>query len=311
MSIQNKINYWKGEKHKPWTNKLFYDYISFLGHSNKKDITQEFDIKAITIFLKFLEKNNYNEITLEAIYNYIEDMNHWASPYTIYDRSICVKRFLNWLFENKKISFSGNQVFPKLKAPSNSTILSYYSNDEISKILSSIPKKGKTCKRNYAIICLLAYLGMRRSDVRNLKFKSIDWKNNLIIFYQSKTNNLTILPLPNEVRYALLDYIKYERPKINCDYIFVKENGNLYVLDNFSMIVNRVLKKANITIGNRKYGCHVFRHSLATNLLRQHIDMHVIAEILGHNNYDTTKDFYIAYDEKVLRLLALEVPEWK
>ena len=311
MSVQTKIKLWKGENHKKWLNTLFDEYIIFLSKSSKTQYTQEWEIKSLIYYFRYLEDYGYKKITLESSYNYVDYMNKKLALRTIYDRSECLKYFLNWLYDNKKITFNGNMIFPKLKQPINSSIISYYSNKEISQILNSISIKDTIGKRNFAIVSLFVYLGIRRDDVRTLKFENIDWNNNLIKFNQNKTDILSILPMPQIVKISLLDYLKNARPKIKNDFIFIKDDGSLYGSEYLSVVVNRIIEKSGIDTKNRKYGCHSFRHSLATNLLNEHTDINVISQILGHSKTDTTINTYISYDKQKLMMLPLEVPEWK
>lgn len=311
MSVQTKISLWKGENHKRWLNTLFDEYIAFLSKSNKTQYTQEWEIKSLIYYFRYLENNNHTKVTLESVYNYVNYMNKQFSLRTIYDRSQCLKYFLNWLYDNKKITFNGEMVFPKLRQPINSSIISYYTNKEISQILNSISTKDNIGKRNFAIVSLFAYLGIRRDDVRTLKYENIDWDNNLIKFYQNKTDILSVLPMPKMVKFSLLDYLKNARPNVNNDFIFIKDDGSLYASEYLSVIVNKIVEKSGIDIRNRKYGCHSFRHSIATNLLEKHVDINVISKILGHSKTDNTINIYISYDKQKLMMLPMEVPEWK
>ena len=311
MSVQAKINLWKGEDHKKWLNILFDEYVVFLSESNKTQYTQEWEIKSLIYYFRYLENNNHKKVTLESIYNYVDYMNKHLSLRTVYDRSQCLKYFLNWLYDSKKITFNGDMMFPKLKQPISSSITSYYSNKEISQILNSISVKDGVGKRNMAIVSLFAYLGIRRDDVRTLKFENVDWDNNLIKFYQNKTGILSNLPMPKMVKISLLDYLKNARPNINNEFIFIKDDGSLYATEYLSVIVNRIVDKSSINTKNRKSSCHSLRHSIATNLLEKHVDINIISQILGHAKTETTIETYISYDKQKLMMLSLEVPEWK
>lgn len=312
MSVQAKINLWKGENHRKWLNDLFDEYVIFLSNSTKTEHTQEWEIKSLIYYFRYLDNNNYKKITLESVYKYVEYMNKRLSLRTIYDRNQCLKFFLNWLYNNMMIiNFNGDMVFPKLKQPVGSSIISYYTNDEISQILNSISIKDNIGKRNFAIISLFAYLGLRRDDVRTLKFENIDWNNDIIKFHQNKTGILSVLPLPRVVKLALLDYLKTARPDVKNEFIFIKDDGSLYASEYFSGLVNKIVKKSMIDTKYRKSSCHSFRHSLATNLLNEHFDMTIISQILGHSKTETTINTYISYDKQKLISLSLEVPEWK
>ena len=63
--------------------------------------------------------------------------------------------------------------------------------------------------------------GLRISDIKNLKFENIDWKNNIINYTQQKTKETNELPLTNEIGESLIDYINNERPKCESKYIFI------------------------------------------------------------------------------------------
>ncbi len=207
--------------------------------------------------------------------------------------------FLNWLYDNRKINFNGVMIFPKINHPINYSLISYYNYQEISQILNSIDTTTSTGKRNYAIVNLLAYLGMRRDDIRTLKFKNIDWENNLLKFHQNKTSKLTILPIPNIVKLSLIDYIKNARPNIKSEYIFIKEDGNLYYIEYLSVLVSRIIKASGVEIKNRKISCHIFRHSRAMHLLDAGIDLETIKKLLGYNSLKSTEIYAKASPKKV------------
>ena len=73
-------------------------------------------------------------------------------------------------------------------------------------------------------------------------------------------------------------------------------------------IVSKYFKKAGLDISNRKHGPHALRHSLASNLLSNNTPMHVIKDVLGHTNLNTTK-IYLNIDINTLKQFALEVPD--
>ena len=67
-------------------------------------------------------------------------------------------------------------------------------------------------KRNYAMTLLASRLGLRASDIANLRFSQIDWDNNLITLTMQKTHKIIQLPLLAEVGNALIDYLRSGRP---------------------------------------------------------------------------------------------------
>lgn len=91
-----------------------------------------------------------------------------------------MRRIVNWLHENKKITFDGNSLFPRIISQSRSNLISYYDNNEIERLLDCVDINTNIGKRDYLILSLLVYLGLRISDVINLKLSDINWNLNTI-----------------------------------------------------------------------------------------------------------------------------------
>lgn len=261
-------------------------------------------------FLVFMMINNIKipKLTKNDIYNYINTLNHY-SIVTKTDRLYCVRYFLDYLYVMKLTHFNGHNALPKIVSHHDTTLTSYYSIDEITILLNSIDTSTPKGNRDYLIICLIVYLGLRTSDIINLKFENIDFENNVINIIQHKTNKPLSLPLIDDVKYPLLDYIKNYRSKSDSNYIFLSVIPPFNELKgrNLKNDVTRYLKTANITIGNRKHGPHALRHSLSNSLLKENVPLEVISEILGHRNISATQK-YISIDLKKLKVLSLEVP---
>jgi integrase len=118
------------------------------------------------------------------------------------------------------------------------------------------------------------------------------------------------LPLLNDVGEAVIDYIRYARPKADVPFLFLKLNG-----PNDAMYANSIhhtvytrLKAAGIRIApGKKHGPHALRHSLASALLEHNVPMPVISEALGHTDTESTS-VYLKIDVARLRECAVEVP---
>lgn len=168
----------------------------------------------------------------------------------------------------------------------------------------------KNSKHNYLVMTLLIYYGMRIGDITKLKFKNIDFNKNLISIIQSKTQVNLTLPLIDEVKYALLDYIKNERPNnIENEYILITTKAPFSNYKNNSClnsIINLIIKNSKIELKDRKMGSRVFRHSLATNMINDGVELYKISNILGHKDINTVNN-YISRDITNLSKITLEV----
>jgi len=132
-----------------------------------------------------------------------------------------LKEFLTYLFMEDIIDNDLSKYIPRISNKHKRRIPTYFNQEEVEEILNSISKERTVEKRDYAIILLAARLGLRISDILNIKLKDIDWQNNKINVIQPKTNNLNVLPLSKEVGWSIIDYIKV-RPKCNNEYLFIK-----------------------------------------------------------------------------------------
>ena len=256
----------------------------------------------------YLENNNIRKISIKVVSDYILEQESKLSRRTVYNRKITLRSFLNWLYNKKIITFSGNAIFPVIHNVKSSALKSYYSSEEIGKIINSMPKKTKDDIRNYAIVVTFACLGMRSNDLIKLTSDNINWNDNMINYVQSKTNIEMLSTMPSILRYALLDYLKNARPNVESNYIFIDNNGEQLS----SHAVYNITSKAILYLDDtnyRKHGSHVFRHSISTNMLKRSESISTISKVIGTTTETTSQD-YIMYDEKILRNISLEVKEW-
>ena len=259
--------------------------------------------------LSYLYKNNINdlnELKSEHITNFVNEVINKGNVSK--RRNFYILRdFLNYLFIENILKEDLSIYVPKVKRKYKRKMPTYLSVEDVEKLLDSIPKERKVDIRNYTIILIAARLGLRVSDILNIKLKDIDWVNYKLNVIQPKTNNLNILPLSKEVGWTIIDYIKNSRPKCNNEYLFVKMKYPFEKMEQFSCF-HKYFEKANIEVntGNKK-GIHNLRHSFATKMLDSDIPIHIISSVLGHADINTTSSTYIKIDLKNLKKVCLEV----
>ena len=261
-------------------------------------------------FFAFLEGKDIHSIKIVTpldVLDFLKSLSSCGKP-TINATMRAVRFYLKFCFEN---GFIQDNLFPKLPNPyysRNSRLPSTYTEQEVHDTLSAIDM-GKPCGiRDYAIILLLARLGLRSSDVANLRFSNIDWENDMIHLTQVKTGNPLELPLLSDVGEAIINYLKNARPKSDSDHVFIRIKPPFTGFNPGAVgaLVHERLVKAGIHLEGRKSGSHVLRHSLAKRLLEHEIPLPVISEILGHTNTETTMT-YLRVDINELKKCALEV----
>lgn len=288
---------------------ILNSFQKFLSNSQISLNTQKYQIQSIKNFLIFLESSHifsFTDFELSHISKYIKNSNYAHS--TRCNIASILKKFFNFTYSQNITSFSGNDLFFKIKRNPNERILSFYSEDEISKLISSIDTSSATGKRNYIIVLLAATLGFRASDIVNLKLENIDWDNKLIKITQQKNKKNLIQPFTDEIYFALLDYLKNARPNTNSSNIFVSLRPPFQALTTsaLGLLTSKYFKLADINILNKKHGIHALRHSLANNMLHNKVSLQDISVSLGHTFISTTT-IYTNIDINTLKLFSLEV----
>ena len=217
-----------------------------------------------------------------------------------------LRDFLQYLFI-EGISLEDLSIYvPKIKSTKRKKLPVYFKQEEIEEKLNEIPRERKIEKRDYAIILIAARLGLRVSDILNIRFKDIDWEQHQLHIIQPKTKHLNILPLSKEVGWAIIDYIQHARPVCKNEYLFVKMRHPFEKMEKFHNF-NKYFETEEIE--NTKKGIHNLRHSLAKNMLDNDIPLHAISSILGHQSLETTSNTYLSIDAKHLKGCSLEVEE--
>lgn len=292
---------------------LFHEYSSYLDGAGFSTSTRQ---KKRLIFAKLVNYLNragihqISDMAVETVYGFLDSLDGFA-PKSLRGYKAHTRILLDWLHEKNSLPFSGHDAIPVIHSEQRSKLMSYYSKDEISQILASVDTSDRHGKFTYCVLCFFVYLGMRAGDVVRLKFSDVDWNKDQIRFTQHKTGAPLVLPLLDEVRYPLIDYIKNARHG-SCDkeHIFIRLRAPYTAYANggalFS-VVNECFKKSGVDTNGRHKGPHALRHSLATGLMSNDVPISGISDILGHTSTLTT-EIYLTIDETHLKDVSLEVP---
>ena len=220
-----------------------------------------------------------------------------------------IRGFLKYLYKENLIEKDIAFLVPKYNYNRQPKLPSCYSPREIETMIAAIDRGNDVGKRNYAIILLAARLGIRASDIAGLKFEYINWDKSTLTFNQFKTGKRIELPLLPDVGNAIVDYLKYGRPKSNNRYVFLIARSPFSPLMRGAItgIVHSYFIKAGIDITQRKHGPHALRHSLASILLEKETILPIISEVLGHE-YTESTNYYLRIDRKSMSKCVLDVP---
>jgi integrase/recombinase XerD len=162
-------------------------------------------------------------------------------------------------------------------------------------------------RRDYAVLLLLARLGLRAGEVVALLLDDVDWDAGRMRV-RGKGGCEAWLPLPTDVGEAIAAYLQHGRPNAPDRHLFLRASAPIRGLKSgmaVASIVAHALRNADIDTPRR--GAHQFRHALATQMLRRGASLVEIGELLRHRSPQTTA-IYARVDLVALRALALPWP---
>lgn len=180
----------------------------------------------------------------------------------------------------------------------------------VERLLASIDRESKSGRRDHCILHLLAYYGLRPSEVVTLRLDSIDWTAGLLRVVQCKTRNELLLPLAPQTLVLLADYLEHDRLRhtIPAPELFLRAHCPFGALRRYALndIFEKHMRLANLA-GPQAYSVYSLRHAFAMRLLTRGVGIKSIGDVLGHRSLDSTCA-YLRLDMATLREVALDVP---
>lgn len=266
----------------------------------------ELHLSRFLCFLHGQEIEKVTDITAGIVQLYIMGLKpeHKSNAYIAI---LMVKRFLHWLYENHLIQQNIAIRIPSAKIVNQPNLPSVYSKEEVSRLLASVDRGNATGKRDYLVLVLASYLGMRSSDICNLRFENIDWESSCINIVQIKTDQPLTLPLLPEVGNAIIDYLKHGRPQSDDTHVLLNISSPFSPMQTSMIyqVATQAFRRAGIDISNRRHGAHSLRHSLASRMLEGQTAMPIISEALGHTETNSTM-YYLRVDITSLKSCQME-----
>ena len=263
-------------------------------------------------FLNFCNEKSIcsiKEIDLVVILRFLNELDYRKEiPVSIIISSL--RGFMKYAFDEKLLATDYSQKIPRYKSVIQPKLPSTYAREEIEKLISTVERSSPIGKRNYAIILMAARLGLRASDISKLKFENLHWNTSTIEIEQFKTGKELVLPMLPDVGNAIIDYLRYGRPKSSEPYVLLTERppyGHFTTSNVVTHVVQRAFINAGIDIKGKRFGPHSLRHSLGFRMLEQSTVLPVISEVLGHESTKSTR-YYLRIDLKSMRQCMLDVP---
>ena len=248
-----------------------------------------------------------SKLCAQDVTGFVQSRAHRLSPGRAKLLVTALPSLLRYMRHQGEISIDLARCVPPVAMWSLSTLPKSLPAGAVQRLLDHQERETPGGKRNYAVLLLLARLGLRACEIVALQLDDIDWDNGWITI-RGKGGRLAQMPLPSDVGEAIALYLRLGRPRCTCRRVFLRHRAPVRGFAH-SITVSTIVRRALIGAGidSARKGAHVFRHTLATDLLRQQVSLDEIGDLLRHQSPNTTA-LYAKVDLTALRSLALPWP---
>jgi integrase/recombinase XerD len=219
-----------------------------------------------------------------------------------------LRTFLRFLVSEGQISAALVRAIPRVRRWYDATLPRPLAAEELENVLAACQSPWGGTRRERAFILLLARLGLRGGEARQLRLEDLDWNEGVIHIRRAKTYRERTLPLPSDVGAVLSEYIQHDRPRSPYREVFLTASTPHQPLTNAATttwITRRFLER--VGLHGRRLGSHCFRHTAACQMVRNGAPLKDVADVLGHRSLRTT-GLYVKLDEAALASVALPWP---
>ena len=266
--------------------------------------------KFVTAFYLLHGHLNFKHVSAAEILKLTNNLLEWHYSSDWKRNTIsCIRTFLRFLYWEKIIEKDYGHIVPTIREWTPETLPQAISADEIEKLLKSPDLTTPIGKRDYAVLLTLATLGIRASELINMKLDDINWRQKYVTIKCVKSHKERQMPLSDALLCALSDYIREGRPKSLHRNIFLTAHAPCKPFGS-SCSVNNILSAHLCRCHIKppvKCGPHILRHSLATMLVNNGAPIKDISDILGHRNIETTQ-IYAKVNFNKLRNMVMPFP---
>jgi integrase/recombinase XerD len=254
------------------------------------------------------ELGNLAEITATDITAFLLHTTTQKPSYRDKTISSHLRNFFRYLFKANRTTVNLSLGIPSVAQRYAARLPRHLSTEQVDILVSAVRADTAAGRRNYAMVLLLARLGLRAPEVIAMQLDDIDWRSGEIIV-RGKGSRHDRVPLPPDVGEALADYIRLDRVTTSRA-LFVTERPPHRPFPQ-GEILNRILRDAFAKTGLKPpapyVGSHILRHSLATNLLQRGAPLEEIGDMLRHRSRASTM-IYARLDVDGLRSIAQSWP---
>jgi site-specific recombinase XerD len=257
----------------------FLDYQgNYRGHSPLTLDVYRCDLRQFVNFLRqrFNRLPDPVEISREIIVQWAVSLAN-LSPLSVRRKVASISSFFGFLIDMGELSVNPARRIPLPKPASR--IPSALSEEDAQRLV----RAAETAFER-AMVLLMLTAGLRRSEVSAVQLQDVDLQNQLLLV-RGKGAKERMVPLMAEAAEAIHSYLAI-RPSSQERFLFLSPEGCRLAHDFINRSLRRVIGKTGL--GNKRITPHVLRHSFATHLIRNGVDVRTVQELLGHADLETT-----------------------
>lgn len=286
---------------------ILEQYLSYL------QFQKNYSLKTIDAYKrdieKFLNYMNDEQYTLQSVDStlirnfFINETMNQISRRSNARRIIALRRFYDYLVKNEVVKSNPFTFTPTPKV--DKKLPEFFYKEEINKLFTENKKREDFfMERDQAIIELLFSSGLRVSEICDLTLQNTNVKER-ILRIKGKGNKQRNVPFSMSSQKTLIEYLENSRKKIleknekydGSIYVFLSSRGEKLTSRGVEYILKQIEKKTGVSFLLHP---HKFRHTFATHLLNQGLDLRVIQELMGHESLQTTQVYTHVTNQKML-----------
>lgn len=282
------------------------------GYSERGSYTRLNRVKRMLLFFAEQGVSGFQSITGAKISAFVKTQIELDSR-TVATMLSTIRVFFRHLYRTGFTQEDLSEKLPTVKANRQFRLPRVWKREDVLSVLGSIDRGNPVGKRDYAILMLITRYGLRSVDVKTMKLSDLRWTENVIQIVQKKTGNPLRLPLLRDVGWAIIDYLQNGRPSCEHAEVFLTSTVPIRPFGLHSCALNHILAKRVQDAGVRissdvPKGMHSLRHTLASMMLANDVELPVISSVLGHVTSEAT-GVYLHTDVARLRECALDPEE--
>lgn len=243
---------------------------------------------SIKNFIKIAQEyNDFENKNFEEYYQYLKTRNHKQNPIKTLSKNTLnfhlygLKIYQNYL-EKQDLNHKENRNFTFLKEKKVLQKIDVLSIEEVQDLF-----KNSQSIRDTAVLSCLYHLGMRASEACNLQLEDVDFDTHLVFISDSKTGYQRQIPMSKTAKTNFENYLKIRKSKADNPYFLLGLKGKL-TTDGLAQIVKKTAQKSQII---KRIYPHLLRHSIATHLLINKMEINQVAQFLGHKSLESTQRY--------------------